>query len=251
MNIQIALSFPFKDSNWILKLLIGGALSFVSLFPMAFGVVGQENAFIRLLTYLLFLVLVGVFFAPLGYAFSILKSALAGEEKPSLPEWKSWETLFKDGLGVFIVGLAYGILIALLSMLVGVLTAKVPVLGAVFSLLQLVIGILILLVSPFIAIALCKVAQTGQVLSAFKFLEILNELKSKASQYISASLILLGVMQIIKISLDLNLFEYMMSARAHLNSTVSFPLVGFLTPFVMFWILIVSFRMYGEIYGKK
>lgn len=251
MNIQTALSFPFKDPNWITKLLIGGALSMVSLLPMACTILPGENAFIQIITYLLFLVLMVVFLAPLGYAFNVLKGVQADQAPSVLPEWKDWNLFLMDGLKVFLVCLAYGLVVGMFNVLIGKIMSNIPVIGAVFSLLRIVIGILFLLSGPFIGIALCKMASSGQILASFKVMEILNELKSKAAEYITVSLILMGVMQIIKISLGLDLYAYMALARMFWRTTVNFPLVGLLTPFVMFWILIVTFRMYSEIYVKK
>lgn len=250
MNIQSTLSFPFKDSNWILKFLIGGVLSLVSLLPMACGYLIGENGFIQVLTYLLFLLLLLAFFAPLGYGYHILKGAQGGQGA-SLPEWKDWPVLFKDGLLAFGVCFAYGAFVAILSMLVRLLSTRIPIIGSIFSLLQIAIGLLSLLAGPFIAIALCKMAQTGQIMSSFKVFEILGELKSKASEYITVSLILIGIMHVIRTALGLNLYESMMVTRIFTRGPASFPIVGLLTPFVIFWMLIVSFRMYGEIYGSK
>lgn len=246
MNIQTALSFPFKDSKWVIKLLIGGALSLVTLMPMALGALYGQSAIVKILNLILLLVLMGVFFAPLGYAFSILKGALEAKTA-ELPEWKGWDVLFKEGAMVFGVGLAYGIVIYILALLVAILTTQIPVLGSLFSLLRIVIGILTLLVGPFIAIAICKMAETGKISASFKVVDILAELKAKAVEYISISLVLLGIMEIVKISLGMDFYVYMGSWRGSLN----FPMVYLLTPFVMFWILIVSVRMYGQAYAKK
>lgn len=250
MNIQSTLSFPFKDSNWVTKFLIGGVLSLVSLLPLACGFLIGENGFIKVLTYLLFLLLLVAFLAPLGYAYNILKGA-QNAQAPSLPEWKDWPALVKDGVMVFAVCLAYGVVVWVLSWIVSVLSIRIPVIGSIFSLLQIVIGLLSLLAGPFIAVALCKMAQSGQIMSSFKVLEILNELKSKASEYITVSLILIGIMYVIRTSLGLNLYETMMISRIFTRTAMSFPLVGLLTPFVIFWMLIVSFRMYGEIYASN
>lgn len=250
MNLQAALSFPFKDSNWIVKLLIGGVLSLVSLYPMVVGFLMGESTFIRISTYIIFVLLLGVFFAALGYAFSIMKGALQGQA-PSLPEWKGWDLLFKDGVQVFVVFLAYGIVVGLIGALVSMVFTRIPIIGAILSLLQIIVGLLVLISGPFIGIALCKLAETGQIVSSFKIPEIIKELKVKVAEYITISLIILGIMEVIKISLGLNFYQYVLAARMFWRVSVSFPLVGLLTPFVMFWILIVSFRMYGEAYKKR
>lgn len=250
MNVQNALSFPFKDSNWLIKLLIGGALTLVTLLPMACALLIGENRVIQVVTYLLFIGLLVAFLGPLGYSFSILKAAQQGDA-PTLPEWKDWKSLGLDGLKVFGICLAYGIVVAVLNYLVARIMSNIPVIGPILSLLKIVVGVLFLLAGPFIGIALCKVAQSGKIADGFKVNEILAELKSKAAEYITVSLILIGIMQIIKIALGLDLYSYMIIARMFWRSAVTFPLVGLLTPFVMFWILIVSARMWGEIYGKK
>lgn len=249
MNIRTALSFPFKDSKWIVKLLIGGGLSFVCLFPMAMGYLMGEGAAVRFMTYLFFLGLLVAFFLPLGYGFQIMKDAQAGRDA-ALPEWKGWDVLLKDGLMVFAVCFAYLLAVVIVSMLIGLISTKIPVIGAVFSLLQIVVGVLILIAGPYIGIALCKLAETGQIASSFKVMDILNELKSKAAEYITVALILLGITEIMKISLGLNLMQMMLMARYAFRSAVTFPLVGLLAPFVSFWILLIAFRMYGDTYRE-
>ena len=250
MNIQGDLSFPFKDSNWMIKFLIGGALSLVCLTPLMIGLLFGLGIFTKILTYLLFLVLIVIFFAPMGYFLAILRDAINGQQ-PTLPEWKNWEVLVKDGALAFAVCLVYGLAIALVNYLVSMLITHVPVLGAIFSLLQIVIGLLILLAGPFFAIALSKLAQSGKIAASFNVLEIFHELKSKAVDYVTVSLILFGIKEIVNISFGVNLFATMIATRIFTNYSGTFPLVSLLMPFAMFWYLVVSFRMYGEIYGKK
>ncbi|MDP3981319.1 MAG: DUF4013 domain-containing protein [Chlamydiota bacterium] len=251
MNTQEALGFPFKDAKWVIKLLIGGGLSFVVLIcPIVFVQMAVAGTFSKVFSTILFLALLVAYLAPLGYAFQILRDAAQAKEAV-LPEWTQWDVLFKDGLMVFAVSLVYGILIGLVSCIISLLTVKVPVLGSIFSLLQVLIGALILIAGPYIAVALAKFSETKNIASAFKFMEILGELKSKCAEYISVSLMVLGVVYVIKVSLGLNLFQHMMQYRSYFMGHASFPLVSLLSPFVMFWLLLVVSRMYGLIYSRK
>lgn len=250
MNVQETLGFPFKDSKWIIKMLIGGGLSFVALFPMGFLYMAGANVFVKILTTILFLALLVACLAPMGYAFKVLSDSCQGKEA-ALPDWNKWDVLFKDGLVAFGVSLTYMIVIAIIATLISMLSMKIPVLGSIFSLLQVVVGILILAAGPYLAVALAKYSETRNIISCFKFLEIIGELKSKCSQYLSVSLIVLGVVHVLKISLGFNLFQYMVISRTYWMGHSSFPLVALLSPFVFFWLILVISRMYGLIYSQK
>jgi hypothetical protein len=83
-SITQIFTFPFRDPRWVTKLLIGGAIMFVS--PL-----------------LLFVPTVFV----TGYGFRMMQHIINDREDPSLPEWTDWQGLFVDGTRVIGVGLIY------------------------------------------------------------------------------------------------------------------------------------------------
>jgi hypothetical protein len=77
-------TFPFRDPQWLKKMVIGSLIYMVSPFilflPLVFGV---------------------------GYCAEIMRRIIHAGEKPSLPEWTDWERLFIDGSKLTGVGLVY------------------------------------------------------------------------------------------------------------------------------------------------
>ena len=75
VDIKKALTYPFSDEKWIVKLIIGGLISLVPVLN----------------------------FLSFGYIMRILKETSEGKE-PKLPEWGDWENLFKEGAFGFLIG---------------------------------------------------------------------------------------------------------------------------------------------------
>jgi hypothetical protein len=80
-NLREVFSYPFRDTKWIEKFLIGSLISL--------------GSFLILPSFLLY-----------GYFAKILRDAIEGHEI-SLPEWDDWEKKFIDGAKLFAVGLIY------------------------------------------------------------------------------------------------------------------------------------------------
>ncbi|MCB8986714.1 MAG: DUF4013 domain-containing protein [Ardenticatenaceae bacterium] len=81
MDIRKAIVFVFQDPRWLVKIVIGDIMIFLSF------------------------LIVPVFFLQ-GYLIEIIRNVMRSEEHP-LPEWNNWGARFKDGLNLTIAGLIY------------------------------------------------------------------------------------------------------------------------------------------------
>ena len=82
-----AITFAFKDRNWILKILIGGILGLIPIVNMIFLI---------------------------GYALVILRDSV-DNKPPALPEWSGWAGFAKEGALGFLILIAYGLPLILLA----------------------------------------------------------------------------------------------------------------------------------------
>jgi len=88
MNYSEALSYTFRDEDWLKKIAIGGLIAWVSFY----------------------LGLVFIFgFLLLGYYLGIVRNVLKGEERV-LPAWADWGKLFVDGIMGSIILFVYLVL---------------------------------------------------------------------------------------------------------------------------------------------
>lgn len=250
MNLRDLFAFFLKDSGWIKKILIGGGFCLVSLYELFFRILWGEGIFASLFIYLILGFLVALMLFPLGFGSKLLKMTLEKQDG-QLPDWKEWPELFKEGAKIFLVTLIYGIAVAIVMMVITFFSSKIPVLGAIFSFLYIVTGFLMVVSSPFIAIAVCRMIASGNFSSAFDFPAIYQEFLGKAEDYISLSLLLIGVKTIMAISFGLPGFSYIHSPGAFWMMHDTFPLVKLISPFATFCFLIIIFRGYGKIYIKN
>ena len=249
MNLRDLFVFFLKDSAWIRKFLMGGAFCIVSLYSLFFRFLWGEGMFTLLFIYVILGGFVALMLFPLGYGSRLLKMTFEKQDS-QLPEWKDWPELFKEGIKIFLVGLIYGLAVAIVIMGISFFAAKIPVLGALFSFLYIVTGFLMVVSSPFIAIAICQVIASGKFSSAFDFPGIYKEFLEKAEDYIAVSLLLMGVKTVMEISLGSFGYSYLHSGALWAMRD-SFPLVKLLSPFATFWFLITVLRGYGKIYMKN
>jgi hypothetical protein len=94
-NLRTVFTFPFQDSKWLEKFLIGSLLFLVS--------------FLILPLFLIY-----------GYSVELMRMAIEGREL-ALPEWDEWEKKFIDGAKLFVIGLIYTLPFAFLFIVVYVL----------------------------------------------------------------------------------------------------------------------------------
>ncbi|MCK4947595.1 MAG: DUF4013 domain-containing protein [Candidatus Aureabacteria bacterium] len=153
-NIEQAFKYPFKDEKWVVKILLLGIIMFIPI--------------------------VNILAA--GYLLRFIKSSVAehkGGAEAKLPEWEDWGNLFQEGIYPWIIALVYTVVFFMAATVIG----WMPCIGTVVSvLLSLVLG-------PVVFIALVRYCKDSKIEDAFKVVDIFNEFKTKALDYILASLI--------------------------------------------------------------
>ncbi len=206
MDIGKAFKFVFEDQRWVSKVIIGGLLFFIPL--------------------------VGQLFA-LGYMLETLRNVAAGEPSP-LPEWSDLGTKLVKGLSLAVVLLIYSIPIWIfycLMFLSGSIggdngNAFTGLLASCFGCLMGLYGLVFAVIRPAITI---RFAATGEIMSAFRFGEVISLITAKPGNYIIA-LILAWVAGLI--------------AYFGIIACV----VGVL--FTMFWAMLVEAHLYGQVYRE-
>ena len=212
MDIMEEVKFPTKDSEWIVKVLIGGIILIIPI----------------------------VNFISYGYSVKVMKRAIGGN--PGLPKWEDWGDLFIKGLMAFIIELIYliipilviGISIggALMAMFTGELeTLETTLVGAMGGIL---IGlILALIASLLIPMALSMYVKEDSVGAAFRIGEVISRIRSVIGEYIVIYIVLI-VLGII------------------LGALSRIPILGFLIlVFGGFYTMLIAFNMFGKVYTRS
>ncbi len=212
MDIEEEIKFPTKDSEWIVKVLIGGIL----------GIIPIIN------------------FIEYGYILKVMKGAIDGN--PGMPKWDDWGNLFINGLIVFIIWLIYliipiliisvsasGIMAAALSGNMNLIAGMIA--GAIGGIL---IGLLLALVLGFLVpMAMAMYTKENSFGAAFRIGEVVSRIKSVFADYIIVYIVLLVLLFVL----------------ALLNSI---PILGFLIwIFGTFYVSAVTFNMFGKVYAKS
>lgn len=164
MDFGKAFSYPFKDSNWLSKVVIGGIINFIPILN----------------------------FAAIGYTVAQMKRVARGEEVP-LEEWNEIGKKWVDGLllavAVF-VWMLPGLLVFFLLFMPSVLSSGMRdgsgAFGAAGAFGMLIFGlwsILVALVTPAIYM---NYALKGTVGAAFEFSTVFGMLTENIGEYITA-----------------------------------------------------------------
>jgi uncharacterized protein DUF4013 len=196
------LSWPFKDSEWKNKFIIGSALVLAGSMIPLIGLLGL------LVVY--------------GYGLLIMRALIRGES-PSLPKWENLGELFVDGLKAALSAFAYfvpGILLfccAYLFLFGAVIggAALSPAssrgVGPVFPLMFLA-GEMGFLVSMGIAVivfvigmaptpvAVAQYARTGEISAGYRIKEIWKVLRSNFSGFLLAWIVYVGFISVTSVS---------------------------------------------------
>lgn len=148
MDLREYLLFPFRDPDWVRKMLLGCV---ITLLPI-----------VNILT--------------LGYFLACLEAGLRGRQM--LPEWDGWADLFNDGLQVLIISLVYlGI-----PLLLGVLLLSLPGIGSLLA------AIILLIMGTMLPIAIGAFSLSRDFRDAFRMSEIFFHTNKIINEYISAYL---------------------------------------------------------------
>lgn len=161
-----SLRAPFKDPEWLPKILVGGLLD-LGLVLIAYWGLSTGSftpVFFVLVPVGLFLKLVAW-----GYLYRIFVDGLNGAKWAGLPSWRDWKPFCIVGFWLFIIVLGYAFfavagLFALLALLGGTPTSKEPE-GVAILAPSLLATFAVL--SGFFPIAFARLAAQGKVWAAF------------------------------------------------------------------------------------
>jgi len=177
VDVKKALTFPFNDQNWVVKLLIGLVLTIIPI----------------------------VNFFSMGYVYEVFKKVV-NKQEPFLPEWDNWGDLFKKGLMLFLIALVYAIIPAILfgagmgmisrAAMMGAYGYGQPAVGSgIFGgLLAFVGGALLLIVELMLPMVFAHYAKNNENFgSAFKIGEIISNIFKVIGDYLLAIVVLIGI----------------------------------------------------------
>jgi len=210
VELQKVITYPFKDEQWPLKLLIGIALSMIPI----------------------------VNFFAVGYGYEIFKAVLRKEE-PYLPEWDNWRELFINGFKVFVVALCYFFIpvLFLLSAMVlwgtsiflydqGKDIEQLVVIGVFLFLVGGLFYLVALVLSP---MALALFARGGEDFGeAFKLGEILSRIREVLGDFALAILVMFAMVIVVVVASMVPLLGFLISivSTFYLYYLVYFALFG-------------------------
>jgi hypothetical protein len=167
MDFAKAFSFVFDDQDWIKKVAIGGLITLIPI--------------------------IGIFIV-MGYALAVARNVIHGKEQ-AMPEWSDFGKMLVDGFFSWLISMVYTLPIFILmcvvmfpAMLIGgedsVLGGLAGCCVAVFSIIY---GFAMCLF--FLPAALMRYAVSGDIMSAFKFGEILALTRANLMVFLMALLI--------------------------------------------------------------
>ncbi len=156
MELERAIRMPLDDPNWLVKILIGGALTLIPI--------------INLLSH--------------GYALEAMRRSING--CPEMPEWDDWGDKFVKGLVALLVSLIYCIPLLIIMGAGGGLGALMNGgmgTGLFFATGYAIGFILLLFIGFVIPMALAHYIATGSVGSAFALGAVLGRIRERLSDY--------------------------------------------------------------------
>jgi len=164
IDIGKSFTFVFEDEEWISKVLFGGLFSLLSF------------------------ILIGIPFM-LGYGLEVIRRAKTDDPQP-LPDWSDLGGYFSSGIQAVVVAIVYALPIILLSCVGFVLGAAAGsssnAVGFLVFLLNCLIFLWSLVMAVFLPAAWIKLAETGEVMSAFRFGEIWSFIRENLGNYFIA-----------------------------------------------------------------
>lgn len=229
--------FPFTDSRWKVKFLIGCLLILVG-----FVIPWLPMIFVY------------------GYCAQIMRRIIVENESPFLPEWTNWDKLFKDGLKLFGVQLIYtlpgfifffggfGLFVVamisseatseMLSRDTSPLTSLIPLVGFAgwfggvsLGMLLVAAGLVILPVASGHFIA------TGQFGAAFRIREWWAIFRANLSGYLISYVLILGFWMALSFAFQILYFTVIFCC-----------LMPFVMAFAMMYVMIIASILFGQAY---
>ena len=229
--VEEALRYPLSDWKKVLIYGFIGLFTTTAVFRGFFALNGLTNPGLILLVVIVELV-VSIYFT--GYFLKIIKISLSGSKK--LPQFSNVHEKLSDGIKVFIVGIVYMIPIILTISIFAILSSTVLVLivnqainngfnlqNIIPILMSLGIGvgiflamIYMIIVLPLFIVSLVHMADNNdELISAFRFIEILNKIGSIGwinliTWYLSSGLIFLAILTFLG-TITLGIFNFIHS----------------------------------------
>jgi len=185
------IKFPFQEKEWVKKLLLGCIL----------------------------LIIPVVNIVALGYFVECIRIGMVG--KTVLPEWVDWETYLKQGLLAILISLAYmGI-----PLLFTFVLQMIPILGVIVS------SVVTLIAGAMVPMAIANSVIGNSLLDAFKFGEIMYNIKKVIDQYAPAYFIMVLIIAIVPVII------------------VGVPIISFAGVFLLFYSAVVFSNYMGQLYN--
>ncbi len=165
MDYGKAFTYPTLENNWIVKVLIGAAITIIPLFG---------NIVLA------------------GYTLEVTRRVINGEAQV-LPEWADFGGLFKKGLYAFVVGFVYALPVIVLAVCTAVPTAVMggqdnqtmqtagAIISSCFGCLIALYAVALGLVLP---AAFARLAATGEMSAAFRVGEVIALVRAKPGVYV-------------------------------------------------------------------
>jgi hypothetical protein len=211
MSLEEDITYPTKDKDWIIKIVIGGILTIIPI----------------------------VNFLSLGYMLKTMKNTI--NEEPELPRWTGFGNLFVKGLGMFVISFVY-MLVPLIIVAGSIVvwgvgeglseTATEPfklfAAGAVIGFV--IAAIVAIIIGFFMPMAFAMYAKSGRIGRAFAFGEIMRRIRSVFGEYIRAYLVII-LLAVILFIISL------------------IPVIGWLVAmFGWFYVYLVAAHIFGKAY---
>lgn len=185
MELERALKMPLNDPNWLVKILIGGALTIVPI--------------VNLLSH--------------GYALETVRRTISGHTE--MPEWDDWADKFVKGLVALVVALVYYIPLLIIMGIGGGLGALInngTGVGLFFATGYAVGFILLLFIGFVIPMALAHYIATGSVGSAFALGVVLGKIRERLSDYVVAYIVTVVMLFLVNVVGELPLIGWLLAA---------------------------------------
>jgi len=220
-----ALAFPLGDRQWLPKLIVGGSVGLLleALFvALGFLLTGELDLDESLLAQ-------AANFPALGFALATFQGALTAPHADVMPSWRQWPTLCVKGLLLFVITMAYEI-VPLLFVISGfglwVKGGTVLVLGGVLIMLGMLTGITI---GFFLPMGIARYLSDRRLEAALHPLASWSRIRNVLPEYGAAYLLSIGLL-----------------IAAGLIGAI--PTLGaFVWPFLTFYLLVASARLFGEV----
>ncbi|MBN1573023.1 MAG: DUF4013 domain-containing protein [Deltaproteobacteria bacterium] len=225
VDVKRALTYSFKDDNWIVKIIIG-AIPFIN--P----------------------------FFSLGYAFQVFKQALDNKAELTMPEWDDWGGYFKSSIMIILIYFVY-MLIPLVLYAIGALVGFggawlmgtgsegasgtgvtiAMILGGLIYFVGVVFAVILGLMIP---MALANYAKNGERFGAiFQLGVIIKNIFSIIGDYLLTFLVIIGIVIVVGLAMMIVALINIIPILGQLLFFIAYMLVGF-------WLSLVIFPLLGE-----